>query len=610
MRKFKDLTLASAASLSILCMPINALGQPSDPAPAAEAPKSDEASGPWWTNALVYEIYPRSFQDSDGNGIGDLRGIEKRLDYIQDLGADTIWIAPFYPSPQVDFGYDISNFTEVDPQYGTLADFDRLVEAANKRGIRIVVDIILNHTSDKSEWFMESAASRDNPKADWYIWHDGIDASDPNLSQVQKDNIRRGPAGDVAPPNNWVSAFGGSTWAWSSSRQQFYYHKFYAEQPDLNWRNREVVREMKDVMRFWLDRGVAGFRLDAIEAMFEDETLADDPLADQIIAAGYSWSLPEVHGAMRQVRAVADSYPGNRVLIGEVNEKTTSALVDWYGGPEGAQLHYPMNYPYGFPSLHMQLGGSKADRLDIQFYRRQLFDAATLLNGKRQFIFFDNHDRVRSIDRFSDGQHPAEIAKAVAALLLTVPAAAQIYYGQEIGMVTTTPTRREDVKDPVGRTYWPENKGRDGQRTPMQWTSGQQAGFSSNPDTWLPIPPSAATTNVEMQKEDPQSLLNWYKTLIALRRDNAAMRDGDITLTDLSNENVLSFVRKSISGTESVVVCINMSDERQHVAWEDVGIGAGLSRPRTIVSTGAVAASEGSQETQLPAFGVWIATID
>lgn len=610
MRKLKGLTLAGAASLSILTVPIEALSQTTQGGTEADHDNHVGASPPWWKNALVYEVYPRSFQDSDGDGIGDLRGIEQRLDYLQDLGVDAIWIAPFYPSPQVDFGYDISDFTGVDPQYGTLADFDRLVEAANKREMRIVMDVILNHTSDKSAWFLESASSRINPKADWYVWHDGINANDPGLSQVQKGNIHRGPAGDVAPPNNWVSAFGGSTWAWSPSRQQFYYHKFYAEQPDLNWRNPEVASEMTKVMRFWLDRGVAGFRLDAIQAIFEVESLANDPQADKLIAPGYSWNLPEVHDVMRQARAVANSYTGDRVLIGEVNEETTAALAKWYGVPDGDELQYPMNYPYGFPSLHMQLVGSSVDRLDIQFYRRQLLETSTQLNGHRPFIFFDNHDRPRSIDRFSDGRHAVDIAKAVAALLLTVPAAAQIYYGQEIGMVTTTPTRREDVKDPVGRTFWPQNKGRDGQRTPMQWTSGPQADFSSNPKTWLPIPPSAVMTNVKAQEADPTSLLNWYKTLIALRRDNAAMRYGGIDLTDQSNENVLSFIRKSTSGTGSVIISINMSALPQDVAWKKVGPVQGASELRTIISTKGVAAFAHSRITRLPAFGVWIAAAD
>ena len=605
MRKLTRLTVVVAASLSVIAVPAGGYAQ--EARAATDRPSRAHAAPAWWKHALFYEVYPRSFQDSDGDGTGDLRGIEQRLDYLQQLGVDAIWLAPFYPSPQVDFGYDISDFKSIDPQYGTLADFDRLLAAAKKRGMRIVMDMILNHTSDKSAWFVESASSKANPKVDWYIWNNGIKASDPALSKVQRDNIHRGPEGDVAPPNNWVAAFGGSTWAWSPKRQQFYYHKFYPEQPDLNWRNPEVAREMIKVMRFWLDRGVAGFRLDAIQALFEVPSLATDPDADKITAPGYSWNLPEVHGVMQRLRAMINSYPEDRVLIGEVTESMTAELAKWYGGAAQDQLQYPMDYAYGFPSLLLHQGGANLDRLDVQFYRRHLLETSTQLNGARPFIFFDNHDHPRSIDRFSDGRHADQIARVVAALLLTVPAAAQMYYGQEIGMVTTTPTRREDVKDPLGRTFWPVNKGRDGERTPMQWTSGAQAGFSSNPTTWLPIPPSAATTNVAVEAANPASLLNWYKNLIALRRNNAAMRDGGIVLTDESNEHVLSYIRTATSGAPSVLVTINMSASPQNVAWQRVGVASSSSQPRTIMSTSGVEVSARLRSAILPPFAVWIA---
>ena len=600
-------TLAGIAALCALAVPVGIGAQTAQSSATKSGAGPTNAKPAWWEHALFYEVYPRSFQDSNGDGTGDLRGIEQRLDYLQQLGVDAIWIAPFYPSPQVDFGYDISDFKSIDPQYGTLADFDSLLAAAKRRGMRIVMDMILNHTSDKSAWFVESASSRTNPKADWYIWNDGIKAGEPGLSKVQASNIHRGPMGDVAPPNNWVSAFGGSSWAWSPGRKQFYYHKFYAQQPDLNWHNPNVARAMTDAMRFWLDRGVAGFRLDAIEAIFETTSLANDPRADEITAPGYSWNLPEVHDLMRHVRAMTDSYPGDRVLIGEVTKTTTPKLAEWYGRKGQEQLQYPMDYPYGFPSLMLQLGGSATDRLDIHFYRQHLLETSTQLNGHRPFVFFDNHDRERSADRFSDGSHPDEITRVVAALLLTVPAAAQMYYGQEIGMVTTTPTRREDVKDPVGRAYWPKNKGRDGERTPMQWTGGAQAGFSSNPATWLPIPPSASVTNVAVQSEDPTSLLNWYKALIALRRDNAAMRDGNIVLTDQSNEHVLSYIRPATPGARSALVSINMSASPQRIEWAKVGIRTGPPAPRTILSTPGVKLVTASRSVSLPPFGVWIA---
>jgi alpha-glucosidase len=248
----------------------------------AAAP-SGASHEPWWKHAVLYEIYPRSFQDSNGDGIGDLNGITERLDYLESLGIDGIWIAPMYPSPQVDFGYDISDYEAVDPQYGTLDDFDRLVQEAKKRGIRIVLDMVLNHTSNKDAWFVESASSRTNAKADWYVWSDGISATSTGLTDVQRSNVQSGPVGQVVPPNNWTSAFGGTAWTWVPARQQFYYHMFYAAQPDLNWRNLEVEKTMFSVMRFWLDRGVSGFRLDAIPTLFEDAHLRNEPDSKNII---------------------------------------------------------------------------------------------------------------------------------------------------------------------------------------------------------------------------------------------------------------------------------------------------------------------------------------
>src|SRR5580658_863026 len=279
---------------------------------AEPAPKAND---PWWKHALIYEIYPRSFQDSNGDGIGDLNGITQRLDYLQSLGIDAIWIAPMYPSPQVDFGYDIADYTAVDPQYGTLADFDRLLAAARARHIRILLDMVLNHSSDKHRWFVESASSRTNPKADWYIWNDGK----PDPTNGKAANAHQGPHGWVVPPNNWSSLFQGSAWEWVPARGQFYYHFFYKQQPDLNWRNPAVEKAMFDAMRFWLDRGVAGFRLDAITTLFEDPTLHNEPLTGKLDASGFPESnhsltsgLPEVHDILRRLRKLIDSYPDNR----------------------------------------------------------------------------------------------------------------------------------------------------------------------------------------------------------------------------------------------------------------------------------------------------------
>ncbi|MGA8135595.1 MAG: alpha-amylase family glycosyl hydrolase, partial [Pseudomonas gingeri] len=266
---------------------------------------------PWWKHGILYEIYPRSFQDTNGDGIGDINGITSRLDYIQDLGIDAIWITPMYPSPQIDFGYDIADYTAIDPQYGTMADFEHLTAEAKKHHIRVIMDYVPNHTSDQHAWFKESRSSRTNPKRNWYIWNDGIPANSPNLTKLQQDNEHVGLHGKVVPPNNWQSWFGHSAWEWDAKTQQFYYHHFYVQQPDLNWRNPEVVKAMLDVLRFWMDKGVSGFRIDAVSRLFEDPNLHDDPnlpglnaFGDPNIVHKYTDNLPEVHDMLRRMRAV------------------------------------------------------------------------------------------------------------------------------------------------------------------------------------------------------------------------------------------------------------------------------------------------------------------
>jgi alpha-glucosidase len=571
------------------------------------AQPSDNA---WWKHAVLYEVYPRSFGDSNADGVGDLNGVTEHLDYLQRLGVDAIWLAPIYPSPQVDFGYDISDYKAVDPQYGTLADFDRLFQEARKRGMRIVLDMVLNHTSDKDAWFVESASSRTNAKADWYVWSDGVQATATGLTHLQRSNVQSGPRGQVVPPNNWISAFGGTAWTWVPARQQFYYHMFYAAQPDLNWRNPQVERAMFDVMRSWLDRGVSGFRLDAVPTLFEDAQLRNEPDSKNIMARIYTWGLPEVHDLLKRLRAMVDTYAGQPVLIGELLEPTMDKLDVWYGGAAHNELQLPMDYFFGFPGIMTGSMLPGKNKLDADFYRKQLIGMSTQLHGSRPFLFFDNHDNVRSIDRFGDGEHDAEIARVVAALLLTAPGTAQIYYGEEIGMVTTTPTRREDVKDPVGRSQWPQNKGRDGERTPMQWTPGPQAGFSTNPNTWLPIPPSAAFTNVETEQRQPDSLLNWYKALITLRRSFPAMRDGGVAIVDEKNANVLSFIRTAPVGGKPVLLVMNMTAKQQiaNIQLQDAGLKNSVLQ--TLLASPGLATPTSLGSMSLPPYSVWIAAIE
>jgi alpha-glucosidase len=517
--------------------------------------------GSWWKHAVIYEIYPRSFQDSNGDGIGDLNGIRARMDYLQRLGVDAIWIAPMYPSPQIDFGYDISDYQKVDPQYGTVSDMDRLIADGKNHNIRVVLDMVLNHTSDKHQWFLDAASSRTNPKHDWYVWNDGKPADAPGVGAYQKRFVHEGRV----PPNNWVSLFGGSAWAWVPAVHQFYYHKFYAQQPDLNWDNPDVEKAAFGAMRFWLDRGIAGFRLDAIPTLFEDPQLRDEPVLPGVNAQGdpnlqeiYTTNLPKVHEVIRRMRLMADSYPGNRVLIGETYLPNTAELDKWYGGAKHDELHVPMDMLVGFHGDH--------DKLNAATLRARIEEVETQVHGSQPLIVFDNHDNVRSTDRYGDGVHNAQIDKVLATVLLTTKASALMYYGEELGMPTTTPTRKEDVKDPIGITGWPKEKGRDGERTPMQWTAGPQAGFSTNAKTWLPIPENHLRLNVAVEQKDKSSLLNWYESLMALRHTNPALHDGAMTMLDSSNPSVLSYIRAE--GSSAVVVMMNCTGESQTVALD------------------------------------------
>ena len=504
---------------------------------------------PWWKHAVFYEIYPRSFQDSNGDGVGDLNGITQRLDYLQSLGVDAIWLTPIYPSPQVDFGYDVSDYTAIDPQYGTLQDFDRLVQEASRRRIRVLMDFVMNHTSDQHPWFRESASSRDNPRRDWYIWRDG--KPNPN-------------GGQPLPPNNWQAGFGHSAWQYDPRTGQFYYHFFYVQQPDLNWNNPAVEKAMFDVVRFWLNHGVAGFRLDAITTLFEDPTLADTPNLPGANAYGDpntdfrgQMDFPQVHDVMRSLRKVTDSFPGQRLLIGEIYTDTPEELAKWYGVNHD-ELQLPMDTEIGFPN------GGLDGKLDVASFRAKMTAAQTKLAGNQPLFVFDNHDRPRSWDRYGDGVHNAAIARVIATILLGSQDAALLYYGQELGMVTSTPTRREQVKDPIGILGWPKEKGRDGERTPMQWSPTFNAGFSSAANTWLPVPatPANAGVNVESEQADPHSLLNWYQRLITLRRGHATLLTGSQTMLDHDADHALVWVRRPKAITPqnpAIVIACNFS---------------------------------------------------
>jgi alpha-glucosidase len=530
-------------------------------APVAQSPTASETQAtaaapqprqdPWWKRAVIYEIYPRSFQDSNGDGVGDMNGITSRLDYLRGLGIDAIWITPMYPSPLVDFGYDVSDYTAIDPLYGSMADFDHLVAEAKKRDIRVIMDLVPNHTSDQHPWFKESRSSRTNPKRDWYIWRDG-----------------KGPG---QPPNNWQSWFGHSAWTLDPTTNQYYYHHFYVQQPDLNWRNPEVRKAMYDVMRFWLNHGVAGFRLDAVSRLFEDPNLHDDPIVagknvygDPNIVHKYTDNLPEVHEVLREMRKVVDAYPGNPVLISEADEPNITELTKMYGA-KNDEIQLPMDFQI-----------ADVNRLSASEFRKLLDEVEKNPAGGQPDFFFSNHDQDRTWDRYGDGVHNEQIAKLMATLLLTVRATPLLYYGEEIGMRTTPPVRKEDVQDPIGILGWPKEKGRDGERTPMQWDTSKNAGFTTSDHPWLPIPPSASKFNVQVESQEPDSVFTFYRRLIDLRRNQNGLRNGSYQTLDPDNPNMLAYLRKNPGVGASVLVVLNMSAQPQTVSYDLSGYGIKL----------------------------------
>jgi alpha-glucosidase len=532
----------------------------------------------WWQHAVFYEIYPRSFADTNNNGIGDLNGITAKLDYLKDLGIDAIWLTPCYPSPQVDFGYDVSDYEDIDPMYGTLADFDRLASEAKKRNIRIIMDFVMNHTSDQHVWFKESRSSKDNPKRDWYIWRDG-----------------KGPD---QPPNNWLSTFGGSAWKFDPMTGQWYYHFFYPEQPDLNWRNPEVEKAMFGVTSWWYERGVAGFRLDAVDTLFEDPDLHDNPVlpgknqyGDPKMQNSYNTKLPELHGVLQRLRQVADKY--DAVLIGETWTKDIDELKQYYG-EHSNELQMPMDFLF-----------ARVDKLSAPEFRTQI--AGVNAAGWPVYVL-SNHDIVRAYVRYGDGVHNDAIAKLMAGLYLTLRGTPIMYYGEEIGMTNNDPKRREDVKDPIGRLGWPKEKGRDGERTPMQWDSTANAGFSQA-KPWLPVPASYKTHNVATELKEQDSILNFYRRVLALRHQDPALRDGDYVALNETDPNVLSYLRRYKD--ETVLVVLNMSSTAQKVSFDLQAQGLTASTAATMVMTGRPNRESASlKSVSLEPFGVYIGKIE
>jgi alpha-glucosidase len=501
---------------------------------------------------VIYEIYPRSFQDTDGDGVGDLKGVTRRLDYLRELGVDAIWLTPFYPSPNADFGYDVSDYTNVAPEYGTLADWSALVREANKRKIRILVDLVLNHTSDQHPWFEESRSSLTNPKRDWYVWRNGTAAGE--------------------PPTNWQSIFGGSAWTLDPGTRQWYYHIFLPQQPDLNWANPGLSRAMFDVVRFWLNHGASGFRLDATPYLFEDPAWPDDPdpsSGPPVWLKPYNSGRPEGHRVLHDLRGILDGYAGDRVLLGESATATIGELAAVYGSRHD-EINLPMDFLFG-----------NLTRLDAAAFKRQVDDAELKLDGQPPVFFFSSHDHPRQWSSFGDGVHNDQIAKLTAALTLTERGTALMYYGEELGMADMP---AEALNNAALGPHRPRADERDRARTPMQWSATEGAGFTQG-TPWLPIGPGAKSYNVAREKHDPDSIYSWYARLLRLRRQNPALREGQYVPLESANPHVFAFARSTRDGRGALVV-FNMSDTEQRATitgWP----GAPPSPLRPLLSSGA-----------------------
>lgn len=482
----------------------------------------------WWQSGVIYQIYPRSFQDTNGDGVGDLAGIEQRLDYLADLGIDAIWISPIFPSPMVDFGYDVADYTGVHPMFGTLADFDRLLAAAHARGLKILLDFVPNHSSDQHPWFLESRSSRANPKRDWYIWRD--------------------PAPDGGPPNNWISDFGGSAWQWDQTTGQYYYHAMLREQPDLNWRNPGLRAAMLDAMRFWFERGVDGFRVDILWHMIKAADFRDNPLnpdwkpgmADMHkVLQLYSTDQPEVFEIAAAMRALADSY-GDKVLVGEIYLPIERLMA--YYGKAGEGVHLPFNFqlidaPWDAGALHRMV---------------EDYEAALPEGGWPNWVL-GNHDRPRIASRVGNDQ-----ARIAAILLLTMRGTPTIYYGDELGLADVI-IPRDKVQDPRELREPGLGFGRDPVRTPMPWDTSANAGFTTG-DPWLPLNPDWQTRNVAAETADRNSILSLYRDLLALRRAHPALGLGDVRMLKVGHA-LLAFER--VMGKQRIVIGLNLSNRAQ-----------------------------------------------
>lgn len=516
----------------------------------------------WWKRAVFYQIYPRSFMDSNDDGIGDLPGIISRLDYLNDgtpdsLGIDAIWFSPFFISPDYDYGYDVADYCDIDPRYGTLDDFDRLLAEAHKRNIMVMLDLVVNHTSHLHSWFLESRSSRDNPKRDWYIWKEG-----------------RGPGRKL--PNNWRNNFFGPAWTWDNKTGQYYLHSFLKEQPDLNWQNPAVREAIGNVIRFWLDRGVDGFRLDVPHIYCKDEQFRDNPpffarkrfkdgplFSDRTLMANlmkllalpelqvrkYNQHQPETHEVLRQFRQIYNEYPA-KTSVGEIISEDPGVIASYYGN-DNDQLH--MNFYFELLNCRWKAG---AFRRCIDRWER------FLSQGAWPAYTFNNHDVVRAISRYGGNKDGDKRARLLALMLLSLRGTPFIYYGEEIAMKEAK-LPKDSLKDPLGVKWYPLHRGRDGCRTPMQWDNSRYAGFSGV-EPWLPVGPETEQRNVNVQVRDLRSQLNFVKKMIWLRKSLPALLEGSyLSITEGVPESCFCYFRET--DQQKLAVCLNFSSRRQEI---------------------------------------------
>jgi alpha-glucosidase len=477
---------------------------------------------PWWRGAVIYEIYPRSFMDTNDDGVGDLPGIIERLDYIASLGVDAIWIAPFFTSPMADFGYDVADYRDVDPLFGKLADFDLLLTRAHELGLKVVIDQVLSHTSNQHAWFKESRESRDNGKANWYVWADAKP--------------------DGTPPNNWLSIFGGVAWQWEPRRRQYYLHNFLSAQPDLNFHEPAVRNAMLDNVRFWLERGVDGLRLDAINFCFHDAQLRDNPPKPIELRTGrgfrtdnpyafqthlYNNTQPENVGFLVELRALLDRYP-HTVSLGEISSEDSLATMAEYLGERRLHMGYCFELlTSDFSAAHIR---STVEQLEAN------------LDGGWPCWAISNHDVERVVTRWGGNEPPAHLANQLTALVCSLRGSVCVYQGEELGL-SEADVPFESLQDPYGLTFWPSFKGRDGCRTPMPWSDAQHAGFS-RVTPWLPTPHAHRVASVERQHGDPHSTLNGFRAFMRWRAAEPSLRSGSIEFIDVP-EPILAFVRRA-----------------------------------------------------------------